>query len=88
MIVIQATVGIKLKIMNLPLDPTKNYSRKQSIVYDEDGNPVLKFNSYLPDFAKLSVDGINYMNRYFKASTEKFEVFNQEENTNQQLELF
>jgi hypothetical protein len=71
------------------LDPTKKYSRKQSIVYDENDIPIIKFNSYLPDFAKLSVEGINYMNRYFKASPEKFEVFNQDDNnTNQQLELF
>jgi hypothetical protein len=74
--------------MNLPLDPTKNYSRKQSIVYDENDTPIIKFNSYLPDFAKLSVDGINYMNRYFEASPEKFEVFNQEKVTNQQLKFF
>lgn len=74
--------------MILPLDPTKNYSRKRSIVYDENDTPIIKFNSYLPDFAKLSVDAINYMNRYFEASPEKFELFNQEKETYQQLELF
>ncbi|OHT44443.1 hypothetical protein B0A71_12840 [Flavobacterium tructae] len=61
------------------LFPTKVYSRKNSIVYDEQGIEVLKFNSYLPDFAKLSVDTINYMNRYYLISPEKFEVLNQEE---------
>lgn len=72
------------------LDPTKTYSRKSSIVYDESGTPVLKFNSYLPDFDKLSVDGIKYMNRYFEASPDKFEVYTQEakEEDNQQLQLF
>jgi hypothetical protein len=74
--------------MSLPLDPTKNYSRKLSTVYDENGTAVLKFNSYLPDCDKMRVEGINYMNRYFEASPEKFELFNQEENANQQLELF
>lgn len=72
------------------LDPTKTYSRKSSIVYDETGTPVLKFNSYLPDFNKLSVDGIKYMNRYFEASPEKFEVLQKEDNSqeNEQLQLF
>lgn len=72
------------------LEPTKTYSRKASIVYDENGTAVLKFNSYLPDFEKLSVDGIKYMNRYFEASPEKFEVFKNEDNRreNEQLSFF
>ncbi|MFH6944593.1 hypothetical protein [Flavobacterium sp. FlaQc-50] len=72
------------------LDPNKTYSRTASIVYDENGIQVLKFNSYLPDFTKLSVDAINYMNRYMSASPEKFEIFSQEANkeNDQQLQLF
>jgi hypothetical protein len=80
---------VEFKPKNM-LDPTKTYSRTSSIVYDENGNPVLKFKTYLPDFKKLSVDGIKYMNRYFEASPEKFEVYGQENNeeSNQQLQLF
>lgn len=68
------------------LDLTKTYSRTASIVYDENNNPVLRFKYYLPDFKKLSVEAIKYMNRYLKASPDKFEIIEQEEN--QQLQLF
>lgn len=74
--------------MNLPLDPSKTYSGKSSIVYDENGFPVLKFNSYLPDFDKLSVDGIKYMNKYYAASPEKFEILNFKDVEGEQFELF
>jgi hypothetical protein len=69
------------------LNPNSTYSRKSSIVYDENGFPVLKFKSYLPDFEKLSVDAIKYMNRYYEAAREKFEVYDNEEKESQ-LSLF
>jgi len=72
--------------MNYLLDPTKNYSRKSSIVYDENGIPVVRFKTYLPDFKKLSADAVNYMNKYYNADPDKFEVFEVENTT--QLELF
>ncbi|MBP1222634.1 hypothetical protein [Flavobacterium sp. 1355] len=69
------------------LNPNSTYSRKSSIVYDESGFPVLKFKSYLPNFEKLSVDAIKYMNRYYEADPEKFEVYNKEDRA-AQLSLF
>lgn len=68
------------------LDPTKTYSRISSIVYDENGTRILRFKSYLPDFKKLSVDAIKYMNTYYAVSPEKFELFEKEET--QQLSFF
>jgi len=68
------------------LNPNSTYSRKSSIVHDENGFPVLKFKSYLLDFKKLSADAIKYMNRYYEAAPAKFEVLINK--SPQQFELF
>jgi uncharacterized protein YfbU (UPF0304 family) len=77
-------VEFKLKIM---LDPTKTYSRKSSIVYDENDIQIVKFEEIFPDFDKLSEQAINYLNRYIEMFPNKIEIFKPEEEK-QQLTLF
>ena len=71
--------------MNHPLDPTKNYSRKANVVYDENNMPVVRFKIYLSDFKNLSADA---MNKYYAASPQKFELFNSQETNDHKLVLF
>ena len=50
-----------------------NYSRKNSIVY-LDGNPILEFDSYFPDFDKLSETAIEYLNKYLSMYPDKVKI--------------
>jgi len=45
-------------------------------VWDENGFPILKFNSHFPDFDKLSVDGIKYMNNIVMLSRKRLDNMN------------
>lgn len=47
------------------LDENKTYSRIAGIIY-HDGGPVVKLDRHFPDYEKLSVTAIQYMNRYME----------------------
>ena len=59
------------------LDVNKKYSRKDGIVYDGHGNPVLKLKQRFPDFAELSTDAVDYINRYIAMYPDKYEIIGQ-----------
>jgi len=52
------------------LDPLKDYSRINSVIY-EDSTPIFKIESKLIDKKQLSQGGVDYMNRYAKMYPEK-----------------
>ena len=60
------------------LKPNLHYSRKNSIVYHE-GVPLVTFDSYFPDFDRLSVTGIEYLNKYMSMYPDKFKILDKVE---------
>lgn len=65
------------------LNQNKNYHRKKQILYDQDGNPILKFLDKMPDRNGFTGDLIVNMNNYIKCYPERVEIKN-----NVQLNLF
>lgn len=65
------------------LNPSKTYNRKKQILYDEYGNPILKFRDKMPDRNGFTGDLIANMNNYIKCYPERVEIKN-----NVQLNLF
>lgn len=65
------------------LNPNKSYHRKKQMLYDENGNQILKFLDKMPDKNSLTGDLIANMNNYIKCYPERVEIKN-----NVQLNLF
>ena len=67
------------------LNPNKTYHRKKQILYDEDGNQILKFKDTMPDGSGFTGDLVINMNKYISRYPERIEVLEKE---NVQLNLF
>lgn len=65
------------------LNPNKRYYRLKQILYDEDGNQILKFKDNMPDGSGYTADLVINMNKYISRYPERIEVLE-----NVQLNLF
>lgn len=65
------------------LNQNKTYHRKKQILYDEDGNPILKFTDTEKDIENISGEYLNNLNKSIKLYPERIEIKN-----NVQLNLF
>jgi len=67
------------------LNPNKRYYRLKQILYDEDGNQILKFKDTMPDGSGFTGDLVINMNKYILRYLERIEVLKKE---NVKLNLF
>jgi len=70
------------------LNPEQTYHRKKNILYNEDGNQILKF-------LDIGLDGENFtgqlvinINNYIRVYPERIEVIESKKQTNVQIDLF
>lgn len=60
------------------LDINRKYSRKDNVVYDDTGKPVIKMLAHkFPDWEILSNEGINYINRYREMYPQNIEIMSE-----------
>lgn len=56
------------------LNPLQTYYRKNQILYDLQGNQVLKFVDIMPDMGNTTRDLVENMNKYIERYPERIEI--------------
>lgn len=56
------------------LNPDQTYYRKKQILYDLQGNQVLKFVDKMPDMENTTGDLVENMNKYINRYPERIEI--------------
>ncbi len=56
------------------LNPLQTYYRKKQILYDLQGNQVLKFVDKMPDMGNTTGDLVKNMNKYIERYPERIEI--------------
>lgn len=70
------------------LNPNQTYYRKNHILYDENGNAIIKFEQKTADVSGLTGKLVENMNNYIRCYPERVEILEQKPKSDVQLNLF